>query len=166
MKPETRKLLNEGRLKMTNPMDTWDHPCVDCGLDPIPFGTEPCPSCHQYVCEKCSDPTEGFCLACPKRAREEQARGPGRAAQGIDLGIGPLRGLLDPPAGGHLLGGSPPVTYELLAKMIVESENRIRYDQMMKRRAFEERIKMQYRKELDQIREQVAELFKDLTPAA
>ena len=58
-----------------------------------------------------------------------------------------------------------PVTYELLAKMIAESESRIRYDQMMKRRAFEERVQLQYRKELDQIRTQVAELFKDLTPA-
>ena len=59
-----------------------------------------------------------------------------------------------------------PVTYKVLARMIAESEERIRYDQMMKRRAFEERVQLQYRKELDQIRTQVAELFKDLTPAA
>ena len=58
-----------------------------------------------------------------------------------------------------------PVTYKLLAKMIRESEDRIRYDQMMKRRGFEERVQMQYRKELDQIREQVADLFKDVIPA-
>ena len=59
-----------------------------------------------------------------------------------------------------------PVTYKVLARMIAESESRIQYDQMMKRRAFEERVQMQYRKEIDQVREQVAELFKDLTPAA
>ena len=111
-----------------------DRRCVDCDL-PIPYSTEPCAKCRQYACEKCSDPTEGICLACPNRAREQE-----------NLKL--------------------PVTYELLAKMIAESESRSRYDQMMKRRAFEERVQMQYRKELDQIRTQVAELFKDLTPAA
>ena len=38
--------------------------------------------------------------------------------------------------------------------------------QREKRDAFEDRVQAQYRKELDQIRAQVAELFKDLTPAA
>ena len=108
--------------------------CIDCDL-PIPYSTEPCAKCRQYACEKCSDPTEGICLACPNRAKEQE-----------NLKL--------------------PVTYELLAKMIAESESRIRYDQMMKRKAFEERVQLQYRKELDQIRTQVAELFKDLTPAA
>lgn len=103
--------------------------CVDCDAS-IPYSTEPCPKCARYVCAKCFDPTEGSCLACPKRAQEQE-----------DLKL--------------------PVTYELLAKMIAESESRIRYDQMMKRRAFEERVQLQYRKELDQIRTQVAELFKD-----
>ena len=111
-----------------------DRRCIDCDL-PIPYSTEPCAKCRQYACEKCSDPTEGFCLACPNRAREQQE-------------------------------SEEPVTYKVLARMIAESESRIRYDQMMKRRSFEERVKMQYRKELDQIRTQVAELFKDLTPAA
>ena len=111
-----------------------DRRCIDCDM-PIPDSTEPCPSCHQPVCEKHFDGAEGICLACPKRAREQE-----------DFKL--------------------PVTYELLAKMIAESESRIRYDQMMKRKAFEERVQMQYRKELDQIRTQVAELFKDLTPAA
>ena len=55
-----------------------------------------------------------------------------------------------------------PVTYKVLARMIAESESRIRYDQMMKRRAFEERVQMQYRKELEQIRTQVAELFSNV----
>ena len=48
-----------------------DRRCIDCDL-PIPYSTEPCPKCRQYVCEKCSDPTEGTCLACPNRAREQQ----------------------------------------------------------------------------------------------
>ena len=129
MKPETRKLWNEGRLKMTNPMD---HRCVDCN-QPVPYSIEPCVKCRQYVCEKCSDPVEGICLACPNRAKEQE-----------NLKL--------------------PVTYELLARMIAESESRIRCDQREKRDAFEDRVQAQYRKELDQIREQVAELFKDLTP--
>ena len=104
-----------------------DRRCIDCDL-PIPYSTEPCVKCRQYACEKCSDPTEGICLACPNRAREQEE-------------------------------SEEPVTYKLLAKMIAESESRIRYDQMMKRRAFEERVQLQYRKELDQIRTQVAELF-------
>ena len=141
MKPELRKLLDEGRLKMTNPTgqsaadhkDT-DRPCFDCGT-PIPYYYHPCANCGQYCCEKCSDPIEGICLACPNRAREQQE-------------------------------SEEPVTYKVLARMVAESEERIRYDQMMKRRAFEERVQLQYRKELDQIRTQVAELFKDLTPAA
>lgn len=108
--------------------------CVDCHCL-LSEGAEPCVKCRQYACDKCSDPIEGICLACPNRAREQK-----------NLKL--------------------PVTYELLARMIAESESRIRYDQMMKRRAFEERVKLQYRKELDQIRTQVAELFKDLTPAA
>ena len=119
---------------MTNPtgQSAPDHKgterrCIDCDL-PIPYSTEPCEKCRQYACEKCSDPLEGTCLACPNRAKEQE-----------DLKL--------------------PVTYELLAKMIAESESRIRYDQMMKRRAFEERVQLQYRKELDQIRTQVAELF-------
>lgn len=121
---------------MTNSMgqSAGDHEgtercCVDCDAL-IPYTTEPCVKCGQYVCPKCDDPTEGMCLACPKRAQEQE-----------DLKL--------------------PVTYELLAKMIAESESRIRYDQMMKRRAFEERVQLQYRKELDQVRTQVAELFKD-----
>ena len=131
MKPELRKLLNEGRLKMINPMNRR---CVDCGL-PIPYSTEPCAKCRQYACEKCSDPTEGICLACPNRAREQEE-------------------------------SEEPVTYKVLARMVAESEERIRYDQMMKRRAFEERVHLQYRNQFDEIRKQVAELFKDLTPAA
>ena len=111
-----------------------DRRCIDCDL-PIPYSTEPCAKCRQYVCEKHSDPIEGICLACPNRAREQE--------ESKEL-----------------------VTYKVLARMIAESEERIRYDQMMKRRAFEERVQLQYRKELDQIRTQVAELFKDLTPAA
>ena len=97
--------------------------CIDCDL-PIPYSTEPCAKCRQYACEKCSDPTEGICLACPNRAREQEE-------------------------------SKEPVTYKVLARMIAESESRIQYDQMMKR----EELKMQYRKELDQIREQVAGLF-------
>ena len=121
---------------MENPTDesapshegTWpEHRCIDCDL-PVPYSTEPCPKCAQYVCDKHFDPTEGMCLACPKRAREQE-----------DL--------------------KQPVTYELLARKIAESENRVRYDQMMKRRAFEERVQLQYRKELDQIRTQIADLF-------
>ena len=111
-----------------------DRRCIDCDL-PIPYSTEPCQKCRQYACEKCSDPIEGICLACPNRAREQEE-------------------------------SKEPVTYKVLARMIAESESRIQYDQMMKRRALEERVQLQYRKELDQVREQVAELFKDLTPAA
>ena len=115
---------------MENPTDegTWpEHRCVDCDM-PVPYSTEPCVKCRQYACEKCSDPIEGICLACPNRAREQEE-------------------------------SKEPVTYKVLARMVAESESRIRYDQMMKRRAFEERVEMQYRKELDQIRTQVAELF-------
>ena len=101
--------------------------CVDCG-QPIPYSTGPCVKCRQYCCDKCSDPTEGICLACPNRAREQEE-------------------------------SEEAVTYKVLARMIAESESRIRYDQMMKRRAFEERVQLQYRKELDQIREQVAGLI-------
>ena len=104
-----------------------DRRCVDCDL-PIPYSTEPCAKCRQYACEKCSDPTEGICLACPNRAKEQEE-------------------------------SEEPVTYKLLARMVAESESRIRYDQMMKRRAFEERVQLQYRKELDQIRTQVAGLI-------
>ena len=100
-----------------------DRRCIDCDL-PIPYSTEPCVKCRQYACEKCSDPIEGICLACPHRAKEQE-----------DLKL--------------------PVTYELLAKMIAESETRIRCGEREKR----EELKVQYRKELDQIREQVAELF-------
>ena len=111
-----------------------DRRCIDCDL-PIPYSTEPCAKCRQYACEKCSDPTEGICLACPNRAREQEE-------------------------------SEEPVTYKVLARMVAESEERIRYDQMMKRRAFEERVHLQYRNQFDEIRKQVAELFKDLTPAA
>ena len=97
----------------------------------VPYSIEPCAKCRQYVCEKCSDPIEGICLACPNRAREQQE-------------------------------SEEPVTYKVLARMIAESESRIQYDQMMKRRAFEERVQLQYRKELDQIRTQVAELFSNV----
>ena len=107
-----------------------DRRCVDCDL-PIPYSTEPCAKCRQYACEKCSDPTEGICLACPNRAKEQEE-------------------------------SEEPVTYKLLARMVAESEERIRYDQMMKRRAFEERVKMQYRDELKQIRAEFAEMSKAL----
>ncbi len=45
--------------------------CVDCDL-PLPYRTDPCPKCGEYVCDKCFDGTEGMCLACPKRAREQR----------------------------------------------------------------------------------------------
>ena len=101
--------------------------CFDCGT-PIPYYYHPCANCGKYCCEKCSDPIEGTCLACPNRAKEQE-----------NLKL--------------------PVTYELLARMIAESESRIRCDQREKRDAFEDRVQAQYRKELDQIRTQVAELF-------
>ena len=104
--------------------------CVDCDL-PIPYSTEPCAKCRQYACEKCSDPIEGICLACPNRAREQEE-------------------------------SEETVTYKVLARMVAESESRIRYDQMEKRRAFEERVKMQYRDELKQIRAEFAEMSKTL----
>ncbi len=107
-----------------------EHRCVDCDL-PVPYSTDPCPRCAQYVCDKCFDGTEGMCLACPKRGQEQK-----------DLTL--------------------PVTYEMLARKIAESENRVRYDQMMKRKAFEERVQLQYRKELNQIRNEVAELFSNM----
>ena len=107
-----------------------DRRCIDCDL-PIPYYYHPCANCGQYCCEKCSDPIEGTCLACPNRAKEQE---------------------------NHKL----PVTYELLARMIVESETKTRRYEREKR----EELKAQYRRELDQIRTQVAELFKDLTPAA
>ncbi len=46
-----------------------DRRCIDCDL-PVPYTTEPCPKCAQYVCDKCFDGTEGMCLACPKRAQQ------------------------------------------------------------------------------------------------
>ena len=97
----------------------------------VPYSIEPCVKCRRYCCEKCSDPIEGICLACPNRAREQQE-------------------------------SDEPLTYKLLARMVAESEERIRYDQMMKRRAFEERVKMQYRDELKQIRAEFAEMSKAL----
>ena len=104
--------------------------CIDCDC-PLSEWDEPCAKCRQYCCEKCSDPIEGICLACPNRAREQEE-------------------------------SKEPVTYKVLARMIAESESRIRCYEREKR----EELKAQYRKELDQIRTQVAELFKDLTPAA
>ncbi len=52
-----------------------------------------------------------------------------------------------------------PITYQLFVQKIVEVEQRMRQEQAMKRRAFEERVQMQYRKELDEIRAQVADLL-------
>ena len=66
MKPETRKLWNEGKLKMTNPMERR---CVDCEHPLCYAETEPCPRCAQYVCDKHFDGAEGMCLACPQRAQ-------------------------------------------------------------------------------------------------
>ncbi len=54
-------------------VDTWrarrrtERRCIDCKRS---HGVDPCPECWELVCEKCFDPTEGMCLACPARARK------------------------------------------------------------------------------------------------
>ncbi len=132
--------------------------CIDCkGL--LPEGTEPCPSCGRLVCEKCFDGTEGMCLACPKRARDKSVFT--HEGQPIEIpGLAEIPQFMCDDEAEDL---AQPVTYELLAKKIVESETRMRYDQMMKRKAFEERVQAEisarYQKELDQIRAQIADLL-------